>query len=307
MNPITPSTNTVGAVIVTFNPEPLRFKALIESALPQVGHLVIVDNGSKAANLAWLRPYHSLSKKLRLIELGNNIGIAAAQNVGIAAVKEQGAEYALLFDHDSLPDSEMVRNLLVVLEDKTQKGIKVGAVGARYYDPRQNNPPPFIEVRGFRVIRKGCNNKDRVVTVSYVIASGSLISMNTLAAVGGMREDLFIDYVDIEWGLRALRQGYQSFGVCDAQMEHDLGDAPILFFGKSIPYHSPLRHYYLFRNAVWLYRQPYLPVGWKLGDASRLVLKYVFYSLFGKPRFQQIKMMSLGICHGVLGRMGKLD
>lgn len=305
MNNLPRVTDAVGAVIVTYNPEKNRFKLLLEAALPQVGQLVIVDNGSNASCQTWLREYESLNK-VTFIALNDNLGIAAAQNVGISEVRKQGARCLLLFDHDSIPSERMVETLLSVLDEKERQGIKVAAVGPRYYDARQNNPPPFIEVKGLRVIRKSCGDEAAVVPVSYLIASGSLIPMSTLAIVGDMREDLFIDYVDIEWGLRAANLGYESFGVCHAFMEHDLGDAPLSFMGKSIPFHSPLRHYYLFRNAIWLYQQPHLRLSWKIGDGGRLLLKYGFYSLFGKPRFEQIRMMSLGLWHGILGRVGKL-
>lgn len=305
MNTLTPNTDLVGAVVVTYNPEETRFKQLLDAALPQVGELVIVDNGSNDASLDWLRlcPH---ANKLRLMELGKNLGIAAAQNIGISAIRELSLDYVLLFDHDSLPAADMVSRLLGAHQEKERAKIKVGAVGPCYYDVRQDNPPPFIEIRGCRVIRKSCSESEPVVPVSYLIASGSLTSIKTLDAVGDMREDLFIDYVDIEWGLRAASLGYQSFGVCNALMEHDLGDIPLSFMGKPIPFHSPLRHYYLFRNAIWLYQQPYLPLFWKIGDGGRLLLKYGFYSLFGKPRFEQIRMMSLGLWHGILGRVGKL-
>jgi len=122
-----------------------------------------------------------------------------------------------------------------------------------------------------------------------------------------MREDLFIDYVDIEWGLRARHQGFQSYGVCSAYMRHSLGDHPINFFGKNIPLHSPLRHYYHFRNAVLLYREAWVPLNWKLVDGWRLCLKYVFYSLFAKPRMAHWRMMTLGLWHGLKGKTGKLE
>lgn len=295
----------VHAVIVTFNPAVERFTALIHAALLQVARIVIVDNGSKPSELEWIRQL-IVPDRVELIELGNNLGIAAAQNVGIARARTLNAEYLLLFDHDSIPGEGMVETLLSVLQDKMRCGIKVAAVGPRYYDERQNNPPPFIEVKGLRVIRHGCNGGSGVVPVSYVIASGSLIPMSTLNEIGDMREDLFIDYVDIEWGLRASQRGYQTFGVFHALMLHDLGDAPLMFVGRSVPLHSPLRHYYLFRNAVCLYKQNYLSLQWKLGDAGRLLLKYGFYSIYGKPRMAHIKMMTLGLWHGIQGRMGKL-
>jgi rhamnosyltransferase len=278
---------------------------LIGSLLPQVGGIVLVDNGSNPESIKIIQELvdrHSID----VILLGQNCGIAAAQNIGITHLKKLGAKYVMLFDHDSKPAKDMVDEMLSVMRKKEGVGIKVGAIGPRYFDRRQNNPPPFIEVKGFRVARHSCKGCT-VVPVSYVIASGSLMSMDTLNHVGGMREDLFIDYVDIEWGLRAATKGYSSFGVCSALMEHDLGDSPIKFMGMFIPVHSPLRHYYLFRNAVWLYRQDYLPLQWRIGDAWRLFLKYGFYSLYAKPRMEHLKMMSKGIWHGLTGRVGQLQ
>jgi rhamnosyltransferase len=302
---VTNEHGSIVSVVVTYNPEPERFKALLASALPQIDRVVIVDNGSKAYALEWIRRL-ILPERVELIELGLNVGIAAAQNVGIRRARDLGAAYVLLFDHDSIPEERMVETLMDVVLEKDSQGIKVAAVGPRYFDERQNNPPPFIEVKGLRVIRHACVTGQNCVPVSYVIASGSLIPLKTLDAVGDMREDLFIDYVDIEWGLRAATMGYQTFGVCNALMQHDLGDAPLTFMRRSIPLHSPLRHYYLFRNAVLLYQQKNLPFKWKLGDAGRLLLKFGFYALYGEPRLAHIKMMSLGLFHGVCGRSGPL-
>jgi rhamnosyltransferase len=296
---------SIVSVVVTYNPEQERFKALLASALPQVARVVIVDNGSKPEVLEWIRQL-ILPERLELIELGLNVGIAAAQNVGIRRVRDLGAAYVLLFDHDSIPDERMVKMLMDVVLEKDSQGIKVAAVGPRYFDERQNNPPPFIEIKGLRVIRHACAPGQHDVPVSYVIASGSLIPLKTLDAVGDMREDLFIDYVDIEWGLRAATMGYQTFGVCNALMQHDLGDEPLTFMRRSIPLHSPLRHYYLFRNAILLYQQKNLPLKWKLGDAGRLLLKFGFYALYSEPRLAHIRMMSLGVFHGVCGRAGPL-
>lgn len=301
-------TNELGSivsVVVTYNPEKERLNALLSNALPQVSCLVIVDNGSNSAVLEWIREL-VVPERVALIELGTNLGIAAAQNVGIKYARQLRAAFVLLFDHDSIPEQQMVKVLMNTLLSKVEQGIKIAAVGPRYFDERQNNPPPFIEVRGLRVVRHSCSGRQDCVPVSYVIASGSLIPVTTLDVVGDMREDLFIDYVDIEWGLRAAAMGYQTFGVCNALMQHDLGDAPLTFMRRSIPLHSPLRHYYLFRNALLLYKQKNLPFLWKVGDAWRLGLKYGFYALYGQSRMAQVKMMSLGLWHGLRGRAGPL-
>lgn len=296
----------VWAVVVTFMPDLNTLGLLLDSVMPQVGGVVVVDNGSSASVLDWLEAYHALVP-LIAIPLHGNQGIAAAQNIGIEYARGQEADYVILFDHDSNPASDMVVKLLAAAQAKMALGIDVAAVGARYLDKRNENSPPFIQVSGLQVKRQSCDCADSVVDVSYLIASGCLIPMRALNVVGGMKEELFIDYVDIEWGLRARSKGFYSFGVCAALMSHDLGDAPFHFFGRKYPSHSALRHYYHFRNAVWMYRQSWLPLNWKLADGWRLILKYGFYSLYAKPRHVHWWMMTRGIWDALRGRMGRLN
>jgi rhamnosyltransferase len=291
------------AVIVTYHPDFAVLKDLLDGLKPQVNSLVLVDNGSDAKLQNWLDQNHA--QPSHSIFLGANTGVATAQNVGIGWARQQGADYVVLFDQDSLPAHDMVHCLIEAVQAKQSTGCMVAAAGPRYLDERQDNPPPFIRVQGLRLLSQVCDETDSIVDVDYLISSGCLIPMSTLDAVGPMREGLFIDYVDIEWGLRARHQGFQSYGVCSAHMQHSLGDRPIEFFGKRIPSHSPLRHYYSFRNAVILYKEPWVPLNWKLVDGWRLCLKYVFYSLFAKPRTAHLRMMTLGVWHGLVRKIGK--
>lgn len=290
----------IAAIVVTYNPGE-RFKNLIDALVGQVTNIYVVDNNSVNKDLLFYR--NELS--LKYILLDDNYGIARAQNVGIRAAINDSFDYILLLDHDSVPSKEMASRLLEVSQNLSASGIKVAAVGPRYFDKRQSNPPPFINFNGPFVKRMSCSKPNRIIPVSYLIASGSLISCSTFQSVGFMLDDLFIDYVDIEWGMRARLSGFQSFGVCDVFMDHDLGDVPIDFFGKKIPLHSPLRHYYLFRNAIFLYKTSAFSVSWKFGDFFRLILKFFFYSFFVESRLEHIKMMLKGISHGLINKMGR--
>jgi len=292
---------SVVAVVVAYQPALEVLGQLLDALVPQVMSVVIVDNGSHSDLMAWNseRDRHGGE----LLRLGENRGIAAAQNAGIEWARNRGAGFVLLMDQDSIPAPDMVEKLISIISEHPSPA----AAGPRYLDVRQDNPPPFIRVRGLRLERCACLTGGSVVPVDYLIASGCLIPMSVLDKVGGMRDELFIDYVDIEWGLRARHHGFQSYGVCSAHMEHTLGDHPISFFGKNIPLHSPLRHYYHFRNAVLLYKEPWVPLNWKLVDGWRLCLRYVFYSLFAKPRMSHWRMMTLGVWHGLVGKAGKFE
>lgn len=93
----------------------------------------------------------------------------------------------------------MVLKLVDAIEDK-QKSVRVASARPRYFDRRQGNALPFIETRGLALHRRTCSAIDDVVDVDYLIASGCLIPQTAIEEVGLMQEDLFIDYVDIEWG-----------------------------------------------------------------------------------------------------------
>ena len=264
-----------------------------------------MDNGSDADVHAWTSREFPAERHLDVILLGNNLGVAAAQNAGIHHAMECGCSYVIFFDQDSEPADDMVTKLLIAAEGHQAAGRRLAAIGPRYIDERQNNPPPFIRVEGIRLERCTCPAQDSIVQVDYLISSGCLIPVSVLKTVGGMRDDLFIDYVDIEWGLRARHHGFQSYGCCAAFMRHSLGDHPIAFFKKSIPCHSALRHYYHFRNAILLYKEPWVPINWKFVDGWRLCLKYFFYSIYAKPRLSHLRMMTLGVWHGLIGKVGE--
>lgn len=289
----------VVAVVVTYQPALEVLKQLLDVLVPQVTSVVVVDNGSHSDLSAW--NIERETGAIELIRLGENRGIAVAQNAGIQWARNHGAGFVLLMDQDSIPAPDMVEKLVSTISGQASPA----TAGPRYLDERQDNPPPFIRIRGLRLERCVCSTEASVVPVDYLISSGCLIPMSVLDKVGGMRDDFFIDYVDIEWGLRARHHGFQSYGVCSAHMQHSLGDHPIKLFSKNIPLHSPLRHYYHFRNAVLLYKEPWVPLNWKLVDGWRLCLKYVFYSLFAKPRMAHWRMMTLGVWHGLMERSGK--
>lgn len=296
--------NGVSAVIVSFQPDLSALQHLIEALQPQVDDVVLVDNGSDADVPTWAKA-HFKTPTLHVIGLGKNLGIAAAQNVGLTHVEKLGAPCVILFDQDSCPAPDMVQLLHNVVIERQKNGESIASVGPRFIDDRLDNPPPFVRIRGIQYQRQTCTTPNAVVPVDYLIASGCLIPMSTIHTVGNMQEDLFIDYVDIEWGLRAKAHGFASYGVCAAHMRHTLGDRPITFAGRQYPARSSLRHYYMFRNAIWMYRQRGLPLNWKVADAWRLLLKYGFYLLFDKPRLTSWHMVHKGLWHGLQKKMGK--
>jgi rhamnosyltransferase len=293
------------AVVVSYQPNFDQLLRLLNVISKHTEKVVVVDNNSATNVCHWLTHAASLSN-VHCLSLSENFGVAKAQNTGIAWAQEQGANYVLLFDQDSEPAPDMVSQLLSAMNKKQNEGYNTAAVGAKYSDIKGQHISPFVKLKGFRLHRIKCNDNE-IVAVDHLISSGCLISMDALAKIGAMEDQLFIDYVDTEWCLRAIHKGYCIFGVGSAHMQHSLGDGFINLFGRTVPIHSPLRYYYLIRNGIWLLRQPWISNSWRVMDIKRLFLIYIAYSLFNEPRFKNWKMMTLGIWHGLKGKIGKLS
>jgi len=293
----------VVAIVVAYRPTELLGDEL-RALAPQVASIVVVDNGSdgKAAKLA-----KHLSSPLHLLTPGENLGIASAHNLGLQKAKELRATHALLMDQDSLPGQHMVERLLAAEKHLLAAGERVGALGPVYHDPRLAKSWPFFRMSRFGVQPHHCSGAP-YVPCDFLISSGTLIRLSVLEEVGAMKEGYFIEHVDTEWSLRARFAGYALYGVCDARMEHHLGDETVRvpFTSRRVQLYRPYRHYYLFRNALLLWRERYATLPWKLNELKRLLSRLVFFSLFVPPRLERLRFMLLGLWHGMRGRTGPL-
>lgn len=284
-------TKSVAAIVVIFNPLKEVFERLLDALFLQASHIYIIDNGSSAEVKSYLMSFGSL---VQVMTLDQNMGIAYAQNCGIRLAQSHGAGQLIFFDQDSIPSPNMIQVLSNALYSLESSGLKVAAVGPRFVDNRSEISQTFHQ--------SSCT---KYALSETLISSGSLIPVKVFNKVGLMTEELFIDYVDLDWCLRAKNKGFDSYLIDDALMFHSLGDNLIKFMGKEWPSRSPLRHYYMCRNAIWMYQRSWPSLSWKLFDAFKLIRKIVFYTLFALPRLQQVRMMFLGLWHGIIGKMGK--
>lgn len=245
-----------------------------------------------------------------LLALGRNRGIGAALNQGIGAVKDVGCDAVVLMDQDSIPSPTMVGDLHRGLRWLMDQGERVAAIGPRFFDRHSGQLSRHVVFAGWRVGRIDCRSDHQPLAVDFLITSGSLVPLDTLAVIGGFNEELFIDHVDTEWVLRAQSKGYRAFGDCTAVMEHDLGEyRRRIWLGRwrEVPVHKPFRYYYIYRNSIWLRRQPYTTAVWKRVDATRLMQIFGFMTLFHPQRLTVLKMIWRGWQDGLRGRMGRAD
>lgn len=297
----------VTAVTIAYHPD----TAVLERQFAALGkqvHCILVDNGSD--NVEELGTLASRHEQVELVALGENTGIAHAQNVGIreARRRQGGTSFILFLDQDSVPGEGMVSKLLEKFHEIRVRDPAVGAVGPCLIDVRDGRQLGFHVMSGMRWRTILPGRGEDFVRVTNLNSSGTLVSVDTLDRVGGPDDSLFIDHVDTEWSFRLLSRGYTLYGTTAATMDHSMGDSLArywLFGWRSMPYRSPLRHYYLVRNSILLQRMPHVAGGWKFWNVIKLLFTFVYFGLFVGDRRRQRRSMFKGLAHGVCGRTGR--
>jgi len=297
------------AIVVSYNPDLSVFSRVLEELVKQSCDVLLVDNGS--ANTEQIESLCAPFQAVEFVGLNDNLGLGAAHNTGVAYAREKDYEYVLILDQDSIPMPEMLDNLLLAHTAKSARH-KVSAVGVAYLNADNGSESFFVQFGALKFKRRYCEQRDQdsCVAADFLISSGSLISLDSLNCVGEMDDSLFIDHIDTEWFLRARSQGYRAFGVCEARMQHGLGENThrVSLGGRqrNVPQHKPFRYYYIFRNSVLLYKRAYISNLWKWNDVQRLALIGLMFTLLKSPRAKNLKMMVRGIWDGLRGVTGPI-
>ncbi|WP_416305697.1 glycosyltransferase family 2 protein [Neptunicella sp. SCSIO 80796] len=281
----------VGAVVVLYNPEVYLAQVLIDSVARQVDVLCVIDNSQQPSIL-------NLEKSnLNYHHFSLNIGIAAAQNVGLRDLKLADCDQALLLDQDSDITDNFVHSLSTQLIATQRKANTLVAIGPRIvcsFSDKVVKPRVQKEIAVF----------DDIVCVSQIISSGMMIDLHRLEEIGLKDESLFIDGVDHEWCWRARQKDMSVAIAHNVQMVHKLGDSRSKFAGITYKVGSPIRLYYQFRNILILTRRAYVPRYWKTRNLLVLPIRFLANSILQNSKRERLNYMLKGLWDGLLNKDG---
>ena len=290
--------NGIYCIIVTFFPKIEKLKQVIQSITVNGCQIIIIDNTDKKTEFKDLPRHHA-------IHLEKNLGISCAQNLGIRLALEKGARYIWLSDQDTVYPVDFLKKMLSAAASCDAQGINFGALAPAYFDTQKNAIQPFINHTPFTHKFTPINGLNKI---SHAIASGTIIPAQILIKTGLMQENFFIDWVDLEWCWRAKNIfGYQIIGVGDTLIEHSLGDGFVFFLGKKVSIRSPLRHYYMVRNAVHIAlhsRSATVPIRFEI-FAKALAWTLIFPLIAPSQKRQHLRATLAGLWDGLRNRMGQ--
>jgi len=284
------------AVITSYNPS-VNFEQTLAQISKQVDKIVIVDNNSEERIKD---SFHTFSddSKIHIIFNSTNCGVATALNQGILWAKENAYNWLLLLDQDSgLPDN-FVEDLFRIYQQAIFKE-QIAIIGPKYFDIESSKHQK----------QAGAENNNTFDEVKHLITSGSLISMEVFNKIGMFQDELFIDFVDIEFCLRARRNGYKIIQVPSILMQHRIGAVSM----HKLPWkttgtsnHAPMRRYFMMRNNIIVAKKYFaFDPAWAINSLIIRFKSVFLLCLFEDQKRLKLKYILLGLIDGIFRKVNR--
>jgi len=294
------NTLNIYTVLVSYNSSKKDLNLTVKALLRQTSFVVICNNST--FDLIFSHP------RIKVLNFGDNLGIARAQTLGMTWAFNEGADFVLQMDQDSMPDNDMVTLLYESFLALSAANYNVGLIGPSNYDrytKKLHNNKSLIPFCKKVAMHPDFEELD---FVDKMISSGSLISKKAFQSIGGMLDELFIDHVDFEYCWRLKANGFLIVRHNKARLAHRSGEGRINFLIIfNVTMSAPIRHYYWFRNFLYLFNRNYVPTYWKFINAHKIIFRILFYPFFLNNGFERLKFMLLGLKDGFIKKMYRID
>lgn len=277
------------AVIWTFNPDIKQFTKVLESVCNQVDQVIVVDNGS--GNISEVQSSCTAFKKVVLIKVGFNSGVHAL-NVGMEHVVETfKSSFILLLDDDTIIYPNAILNVLskVLKNDNLCKAI--GIIQIIHNDVPVNWRGKFI------------------MFWSRGIFSGSLVKAELIKRGVKAREEFFLDQADYDFYNQIRRLGFITVKYGEKLIDHRVGVKVLLpslrrpYKRRIWIYEPPWRFYYVVRNSTVLLMER----GLDIKSYVEQLIAFIIPLLFADGITRTLKVLVLGLAHGLFRKLGFLD
>lgn len=220
--------------------------------------IVVCDNGSKDRSIEIIEEWYFSSENIKnnfefttlnmnefhdyktvdsvpgiyVINIGNNLGYAGGNNVGVKfALNQTDMDSVWILNNDTIVDE----NSLTLMRATFESDKKIGVCGSRlvYFDERDKlqglggvfNPVFCISkhYQAYECADKVFDNRDVSRSIDYVIGASMLIKRDVLESIGGLCEDYFLYYEEIDYCLRVKEKGYKIFVCTESVVYHKEG------------------------------------------------------------------------------------
>ena len=289
-----------GLIFVLYNPseEFLENLVKVRIACPNV---IAVDNSPEAN----VRLHEQLGHQgIEVIFNRNQGGLAGAYNRGADVLLARACEVIFLLDQDSDIEETFFTDMI---EAADGLGTDTFLIGPKIYEIKLQRcmpviPPGKYFPKPIRIDDKATG----LFSTMCIISSGSAISDTAYRKLGAFREDYFIEYIDVEYSLRALSQNVPIYVNAAVTLRQSNGD--IERRGKLFStHHAAWRRYYIARNMVHCLRLYRSFCGLHWLSALMAVQQAVTVLLFDSHKLAKVTAIACGYLDGMFGRLGRFE
>ena len=306
-------TPRVAAVILCRDrPEPTaRTVRAVLAQEPRPDPVVLIDNDATPAVRRLLREVADGDPGVEVLQLDTNQGCAGGFERGLAKVMDhEGVAFVCGFDDDATPQPGCVAALLEaarVLPD-------IGSLGAASHDEDGTLAWPMLvegedePVRTLTELRTLSHRRTPLCVPNHSW-HGMLLPIDVLRRHGNVWGDLFLQYEDIELGMRLRAAGLHCYLVPEALCRHPAPPAarPVRILGRQLDVtaQSPAKEYLTLRNGL-VVRRRYDGARFWYGTGPFVLLRGFLSSLaLDLPwRVALRRVFVQGILDALRGRLG---
>ncbi|OEK04546.1 glycosyltransferase family 2 protein [Roseivirga misakiensis] len=221
---------------------------------------IIIDNGQMGDDSHIFSMY---LPDVKVINVSENSGFAKGNNIGLEAAS---GDFLLLLNNDTEIENGLIEGLLDTLKDQS-----IGAVSPviKFFDNHEVQFAGFTEINPItgrnEIIRKPSQTK--LSDTPYIHGAAVMISRRVLDDCGGLPEDYFLYYEELDWSRIIRSKGYTLKVLNTVSILHKESVST----GKN----SPLKVYYQTRNRVHFMQ--------KAGSGSSILFS-VYFILISLPK-----------------------
>jgi hypothetical protein len=260
--------------------------------------IFIVDNESNGSSIKAFREIKN--KKIKLVPHIQNLGFAEGSNSGVKEATQEGFNYFLLLNNDTVVSKNLLKELINCLSNSKKVGV-VSPLVFDYYNKKRlskkDSPGRFnLKTGGGSPWKKDLQSlaleKDSF-RVDYSSGSCWLIKREVLEKSGLFNKKFLAYAEEIDTALRINKSGYTFLINPRAKIWHKVGASSKKYSGFKL-YHST-------RNMIWLERMHSSKIDFIYFLFNFFIIKVpknVLLIFLQKERFFLIKRYILGLIHG---------
>lgn len=184
--------------------------------------VVVVDNGSTDGSV---EAFKKNFPELAVIQTGGNLGFAGGANAGIRHALKKGAEYVILLNNDTIVSPDFALELVAAAEGFKDAGILCSKV--YFYDRPDviwyagawfNNWLGWGRMRGYNLRDDG--RFDRIEETGRACGCSLMVTRRFCEKTGLLDEEYFCYCEDMDWGMRAKKNGFKVLYVPSSKVWH---------------------------------------------------------------------------------------